>query len=525
MLVIQGGGLPPGHHMAPQVKDTLHETLEPLSPIAESHVVPSAAPPAPARPASGGMRQDALSLEVPVRVHGSRVTEVVRGITPHTEPFEEQTTTMIVFPQGAVIRMVTPASAGQMLVITNIRSKQDAICRVVKVRANANQQAYIEVEFTSRQVGYWGVNFPSDPAAPRNRATPVGSSPAVAPPAPSALRATPEISWAPAQSISSAAPSASSAAPPVAAAPVPRPAAVPAASPSVAHDASSSSSKDIEAFIVPAAAQRPVPRPESAFISIGAQEKVQPAASATTGAKSGRPAENSNATVASHTVSSSTASHVVPREAAPEVFRPVAPAPDLSAIPLPEPPNASAAVSLSELRGDSEAAEHSAAAVIPAMPSQASVEAQKSALESAEKSAAADVTRRTFGSFTGGAAFGSSRAASVETHAARPAVSLGAALETEPFGAEAVPGAAPRKNWLLIAAAIGGIVVVAAAGALYLRPHAASSAPAASAPAISAPASPSAGSSSAASGAANPAPVRQPQSDASNFRPSAAVSV
>ena len=76
---------------------------------------------------AGHSRADAVSLEVPVKVHGSRVTEVVREITPHTEPFEEQTSTMIVFPQGAVIRMSTAVNVGQMLVVTNLKSRQDAI--------------------------------------------------------------------------------------------------------------------------------------------------------------------------------------------------------------------------------------------------------------------------------------------------------------------------------------------------------------------------------------------------------------
>src|SRR5215472_18560197 len=99
------------------------------------------------RPTGGSMRADALSLEVPVKVHGSRVKEVVRGVAPSTEPFEEQTSTMIVFPQGGVLRMSTQANVGQMLVLTNLRTKQDAICRVVKVRANSNLQSYVEVEF------------------------------------------------------------------------------------------------------------------------------------------------------------------------------------------------------------------------------------------------------------------------------------------------------------------------------------------------------------------------------------------
>ncbi|HKQ87639.1 MAG TPA: TonB family protein, partial [Candidatus Acidoferrales bacterium] len=108
------------------------------------------------------LRADAVSLDVPVRVHGSRVTAVVRGATPQTEPFEEEASTMIVFPHGGVVRMATTVSVGQMLVLTNLRTSQDAICRVVKVRAYSNSQAYVEVEFTHRQVGYWGVHFPAD---------------------------------------------------------------------------------------------------------------------------------------------------------------------------------------------------------------------------------------------------------------------------------------------------------------------------------------------------------------------------
>jgi protein TonB len=133
------------------------ETVEVPSPAAKT-----AAPAAQAKPDLNKMRADAVSLDVPVRVHGSRVTEVVRGVTPHTEPFEEEASTMIVFPHGGVVRMVTVVSVGQMLVLTNLRTNQDAICRAVKVRAYSNSQAYVEVEFTHRQPGYWGVHFPTD---------------------------------------------------------------------------------------------------------------------------------------------------------------------------------------------------------------------------------------------------------------------------------------------------------------------------------------------------------------------------
>jgi TonB family protein len=114
---------------------------------------------------AGQLHSDAVSLEVPLKVHGSKVTEVVRGAAPQTEPFEEETSSMIVFPHGGVLRMSTSVNAGQMLVLTNLKSRQDAICRVVKVRSYSNSSSYVEVEFTHRQPGFWGVYFESDAVA------------------------------------------------------------------------------------------------------------------------------------------------------------------------------------------------------------------------------------------------------------------------------------------------------------------------------------------------------------------------
>ena len=146
--------------MAPLTKDS----VEAASPVASTPVVQTGAQSKP----TSSLRADALSLEVAVKVHGSRVIEVARGTAPRTEPFEEQTVTMIVFPQGAVLRMATLVNVSQMLVLTNIKTKQDSICRVLKVRPNANQGSYVEVEFTHRQPGYWGVQFPSEGSVAKN---------------------------------------------------------------------------------------------------------------------------------------------------------------------------------------------------------------------------------------------------------------------------------------------------------------------------------------------------------------------
>ena len=216
----------------------LKDTLEVAGPATESATMQGTARP---KADSGQLRSDAVSLEVQVKVHGSRVTEVVRGITPHTEPFEEQSSTMIVFPQGGVLRMSTAVSAGQMVVLTNLKSGHDAICRIVKVRAYAQSQSYVEVEFTNRQPGYWGVHFASDELEPAKTILPPAPLPPVATIAPEPVsekvetKPAPQISWAPAAALQP---------------PVER-----AAQPS---------------------------RPESSFAPIGSQEDVQPAASATT---------------------------------------------------------------------------------------------------------------------------------------------------------------------------------------------------------------------------------------------------
>jgi periplasmic protein TonB len=240
--------------MAPLTKDA----VETANSAKESAATQTGAQ---AKPAGGHTRSDAVSLEVPVKVHGSRVKEV-RGAAPQTEPFEEQTSTMIVFPQGGVLRMNTSANVGQMLVLTNLKSRQDAICRVVKVRSFPNMQSYVEVEFTHAQPGYWGVYFPAAGApAPSGAAKPALSvapppavtspvtPPAVAPPPESKPPAPLNVSWAPAPNASSAKPAETV----VQSTPIPAKPAKPAAA----------------------------AKPESSFASIGTKEEVLPAADST----------------------------------------------------------------------------------------------------------------------------------------------------------------------------------------------------------------------------------------------------
>ena len=198
--------------------------------------------------ASDRMRADAVSLEVPVKVHGTRVSEAASGITS-SEPFEEETSTMIVFPQGGVLKMVTPVAPNQMIVVTNLKSGHDSICRIVKVRAYAQRQSYVEIEFTRRQPGYWGVYFPSDGADGVNQIAPV-EPPAPAPPILVEVKVEKPAEKAPPETV------------------------------------------DVKPMPAPPIVKPVASKPESIFAQIGSQEEVQPAAAATSSrAMPGRIAE------------------------------------------------------------------------------------------------------------------------------------------------------------------------------------------------------------------------------------------
>ncbi|HLJ40549.1 MAG TPA: TonB family protein [Candidatus Acidoferrales bacterium] len=135
------------------------------------------------------LEAEAFGLEVAVRVHGSQVAAVVLESTEHVEPFEEDTTTMIVFPRGAVVKLRARVRTGHSMVLTNLLTKQTALCRIIQVNTAPSIAHYVKLEFAQPTPGFWGVHFPSDPlpsartiespktvsapAAPKPLATPV----------------------------------------------------------------------------------------------------------------------------------------------------------------------------------------------------------------------------------------------------------------------------------------------------------------------------------------------------------------
>ena len=99
-----------------------------------------------------------VALEVPVTVNGARAVEG----TDKREPFSETTKTVLVFGNGAVIRLTSPVAAGQLLFLTNEKTKKEVVCQVVKSKNYKNVSGYVELEFTESVVGFWGMRFPTD---------------------------------------------------------------------------------------------------------------------------------------------------------------------------------------------------------------------------------------------------------------------------------------------------------------------------------------------------------------------------
>lgn len=143
-----------------------------------------AAPGAPARP-------QPVALEVPVIVNGARAMDG----SDKREPFSERSQTVLVFGHGAVIRVSAALAPGQLIFLTNEKTKKEVVCQVVKSKSDGNAVGYVELRFTEPAPGFWGMRFPSDTVLPQAVARPAG--PPVVPAAPKVAAPPPPAPIAP----------------------------------------------------------------------------------------------------------------------------------------------------------------------------------------------------------------------------------------------------------------------------------------------------------------------------------------
>src|ERR1700719_4022116 len=123
----------------------------------------SSAPPVPRHENTAtASRPQPVALEVPVTVNGARAVEG----SDKREPFSETTKTVLVFGNGAVIRLGSPVAAGQLLFLTNEKTKREVVCQVVKSKNYRSVSGYVELEFTQPVLGFWGMRFPGERNTP-----------------------------------------------------------------------------------------------------------------------------------------------------------------------------------------------------------------------------------------------------------------------------------------------------------------------------------------------------------------------
>jgi len=159
--------------MPPTLKDSSTRPNSPENPERASDI-PSAAQ------AAGGEKP--VALEVPVTVNGARAVEG----SEKREPFSETTTTVLVLAGGAVIRLSASVAPGQLLFLTNDKTRKEVVCQVVKSKNYGSASGYVELEFTEPVLGFWGMRFPGERHAAQNASLPAArkldsASPAIPP--------------------------------------------------------------------------------------------------------------------------------------------------------------------------------------------------------------------------------------------------------------------------------------------------------------------------------------------------------
>ena len=98
---------------------------------------------------------NALAREIRVKATGARVGNV----SEERDLFAENTTTVLVFEKGAVIRLAAAVTPGQLLFLTNEESKREVVTQVVRKRAFRPTECYVELEFTEGVPRFWGMEF------------------------------------------------------------------------------------------------------------------------------------------------------------------------------------------------------------------------------------------------------------------------------------------------------------------------------------------------------------------------------
>ncbi len=187
-------------------------------------------------------RSNPVCLEVAVTIR-SLPGERDEASSGPAQPTREEARTVIVFDNGAVLRLASHFPTGQAVILSNHEGR-DVVCRVVSTRNLPTVKGYMEVEFLEPMADFWGIHKPaghSNVSAPSVAV--VDEPPAV--PQPQIVSSEPPIASPIAQ------PASVHVAPSVIASPIAQPIAPPIAPPAPVHVAPSVIASPIAQPIAP----------------------------------------------------------------------------------------------------------------------------------------------------------------------------------------------------------------------------------------------------------------------------------
>jgi TonB family protein len=96
-------------------------------------------------------------MEIPVVATGAKPGGG-SGNAPR-ELFCEDTTTVLVFEKGAVVRLAATVAPGQLVFLTNTRTKKEVVAQVMPKRSAEATNSYAELQFTENAPDFWGTEF------------------------------------------------------------------------------------------------------------------------------------------------------------------------------------------------------------------------------------------------------------------------------------------------------------------------------------------------------------------------------
>jgi len=103
-----------------------------------------------------------LALEIAVNVAGARPASA----SGQRDLFSEDTATVLISENGAVIRLAAAVVTGQLLFLTDKRTNSEMVCQVVRKRTFRPTECYVELEFTEPAPHFWGLEIPAKTASP-----------------------------------------------------------------------------------------------------------------------------------------------------------------------------------------------------------------------------------------------------------------------------------------------------------------------------------------------------------------------